>query len=85
MSVERRGGDSDAALNSQLSSLNWFAKSNRPPGVDPAGEGVAESYFFFFFAAAASATAVCAASVLAARCWNLSTRPAVSTNFCWPV
>src|SRR5207249_10935638 len=26
-----------------------------------------------------------AAWVLTMRCWNLSTRPAVSTNFCWPV
>jgi hypothetical protein len=39
-------------------------------------------YFFFFFGAAAAAWA---AWVLAMRCWNLSTRPAVSTNFCWPV
>src|SRR5215813_2473220 len=37
-------------------------------------------YFFFLLAAAAA----CAAWVLAMRCWNLSTRPAVSTNFCWP-
>ena len=34
---------------------------------------------------AAQAAAACAACVLAMRCWNLSTRPAVSTNFCCPV
>src|SRR5437870_5851054 len=39
-------------------------------------------YFFFFLDTAAAA---CAACVLTMRCWNLSTRPAVSTNFCWPV
>src|SRR5215470_11777491 len=38
-------------------------------------------YFFFFLLA----TAAWAAWVLAMRCWNLSTRPAVSTNFCCPV
>ena len=32
-----------------------------------------------------ASNAAWAACVLAARCWNLSTRPAVSTNFCWPV
>ena len=32
-----------------------------------------------------TAFAAWAACVLAKRCWNLSTRPAVSTNFCCPV
>ena len=40
------------------------------------------SYFFFFLPAAAAAWAAC---VLTMRCWNLSTRPAVSTNFWVPV
>jgi len=33
----------------------WPAKSNRPPGVDPAGDGGSESYFFFLPVAAAAA------------------------------
>jgi hypothetical protein len=47
-----------------------------------AGGKMSKSYFFFFLVAANASWAAC---VLAARCWNLSTRPAVSTNFCWPV
>jgi hypothetical protein len=57
-------------------------KTARVPGQGTAG-GWLESGYFFFFLVASKATR--AASVLAARCWNLSTRPAVSTNFCWPV
>src|SRR6516225_5184162 len=45
------------------------------------GGKMSKRYFFFFLTAAAA----WAAWVLARRCWNLSTRPAVSTNFCWPV
>src|SRR5205807_7823426 len=57
--------------------------TNRPRGIaDRAGGKLERGYFFFFFGAAATAWA---AWVLAMRCWNLSTRPAVSTNFCWPV
>src|SRR2546429_9809945 len=51
---------------------------DKPCGRKMVGSG----YFFFFLGAAAAAWA---AWVLAMRCWNLSTRPAVSTNFCWPV
>src|SRR6266436_3083112 len=56
-----------------------------PPAARPGGKAggkKADCYFFFFLVASKAA---CAACVLAARCWNLSTRPAVSTNFCWPV
>ena len=56
---------------------------NTPP-VGPFGRtgGVRKRRYFFFFFVAAAAWAAC---VLARRCWNLSTRPAVSTNFCVPV
>ena len=47
-----------------------------------AGGALGKGYFFFFFVAAAAAWA---AWVLTIRCWNLSTRPAVSTSFCLPV
>src|SRR5207249_10759657 len=55
---------------------------NRPQGLLTMRADKEKRRYFFFFLEAAAAWA---AWVLTMRCWNLSTRPAVSTNFCWPV
>jgi len=75
-------GGQRVVFSNQPEVRDQTAKNNRPPELElKRAVSGKNSYFFFFFVAAAA----WAAWVLAMRCWNLSTRPAVSTNFCVPV
>ena len=59
--------------------LEIHGRKKKPPAAASTGRAVTkENGYFLALAARASAIAL----ALAARCWNLSTRPAVSTKVC---